>query len=164
MHGGRPGTGDQRMPGVVIGCGGGDLHPAGDRAGGADERGRFLDVPPLLDERGAEAPLFARACLVHQRGGSLTAGAGQQVVAQFLEDRIGHAQTPCLYPQFQTSVILLSITRKISLLLIVDWVPSFNVSGDSYTIATCSPSSPATRGSGRTTACRTSPSCPQCAG
>ena len=104
VHGGRPRAGDQRVAGVVIGCGGGDLHPVGDRARRADERRRLLDVPPLGDERGAEAQLLAAAGLVHQRRRPLSAGAGQQVVAQLVEHAfsrhrlagISHCQTPCL--------------------------------------------------------------------
>ena len=96
VHGGGPRSGDQRVPGVVIRCGRGDLHAVGDRAGGTGQRGRLLDVPPLGDEAGAEAQLLAAAGLVHQRGGSLTAGARQQVVAQFVEHAVGQLQTPNL--------------------------------------------------------------------
>jgi hypothetical protein len=96
VHGGGPRSGDQRVPGVVIGCRRGDLHALGRRTGGADERGRFLDVPAFGDERGAEAEFLAAARLVHQRGRPLTAGTGQQVVAEFVQNWLTHAQTPCL--------------------------------------------------------------------
>src|SRR5215475_11189611 len=131
------------MTGVVIGCGRGDLHATGDRARGADEGRRFLDVPAFRDECGAEAHLLAATRLVHQRRGPFAAGAGQQVVAELIECCC-HCQTPCLYPQFQTSVIRPSTTRKISILPTLVFVPSLSSIGDWYTIATCSPSSPAT--------------------
>ena len=37
VHGGRPRSGDQGVAGVVIGCGGGDLHAVGHRARGPDQ-------------------------------------------------------------------------------------------------------------------------------
>ncbi len=77
MHGGRPGSGDQRVTRVVIGCGGSDLHAVGDRARRADQRRRLLDVPAFGDERGAEAQLLAAAGLVHQRRRSFAACTGQ---------------------------------------------------------------------------------------
>jgi non-ribosomal peptide synthetase component E (peptide arylation enzyme) len=70
------------MPGIVIGCGGGDLHPVGHRACGTDKRGRFLDVPAFRDERGAEPQLLAASGFVHQRRRAVTARAGQQVVEE----------------------------------------------------------------------------------
>ncbi len=98
VHGGRPRSGDQRMAGVVIGCGGGDLHPAGDGAGGPDKRGGLLYVPAFGDECGAEAQFLAAAGLVHQGRRSLPTSPGQQVVAQFVKRAIGAGQfqTPCL--------------------------------------------------------------------
>src|SRR5580693_3120854 len=77
------------MTGVVIGCGGGDLHAVGDRACGPDKRRRLLDVPAFGDECGAEAQLLAAASLVHQGRRSLAASPGQQVVAQFVKRAIG---------------------------------------------------------------------------
>src|ERR1700738_3804833 len=76
---------------VWIRGGSGDLHAVGDRTCGADERGRFLDVPAFGDERGAKAHLLAAARLVHQRRRAFTAGPGEQVVPQFIE----HALTHC---------------------------------------------------------------------
>ncbi len=69
VHGGGPRSGDQRMAGVVIGCGGGDLHPAGDGQRRTGERRRLLDVPAFGDESGAEAEFLATAGLVHQVAG-----------------------------------------------------------------------------------------------
>jgi len=65
------------MSGVVIGCGGGDLHSAGHRARSTNQRRRFFDVPPLGDERGAEAQLLAATRLIHQGCRALTTGPGQ---------------------------------------------------------------------------------------
>ena len=132
VHGGGPRAGDQRVAGVVIGCGGGDLHAAGHRARRADQRRRLLDVPPLGDERRAEAQFLAAAGLVHQARRALAARAGQQVVAEFVQHagvrppgsfpcrfapahRIAQLHTPSSYPQFQTFTIRPSMTRNTSM-------------------------------------------------
>jgi hypothetical protein len=94
MHGGGPRSGDQWMACVVIGCGGGDLHAAGDRAGGTDQRRRLLDVPPLGDERRAEAQLLTASRLVHQTCRALASCAGQEVVAQLVQHPVRHSQAP----------------------------------------------------------------------
>jgi hypothetical protein len=94
VHGGGPRSSDQRMAGVVIGCGGGDLHAAGGRAGRTDQRRRLLDVPSLGDERGAEAELLTASRLVHQTPGALAACAGQQVVAELVQHPVRHSQAP----------------------------------------------------------------------
>ena len=85
VHGGGPRSTNQRVTGVVIGCGRGDLHPGGHRACRTGQRGRLLDIPALGDERGAESQFLASAGLSHQGRRTLTTGAGQQVVAQFIK-------------------------------------------------------------------------------
>ena len=85
VHGGGPRSTDQRMAGVVIGCGRGDLHPGGHRACRTGQRGGFLDIPALGDERGAESEFLTAAGLVHQRGWAFPASTGQQVVTQLIE-------------------------------------------------------------------------------
>src|ERR1700737_4906418 len=115
------------MAGVVIRCGGYDLRPTGDRACGADQRGGLLDVPALGNERATEAELLATPGLLHQRCGALATGTGQQVVTEFVENTFRHCQTPCPWPQFQTSVIRPSTTRKISKLPISILEPSLAV-------------------------------------
>ena len=94
VHRGRPRSGDQRVAGVVIGCGGGDLHAVGDRKRRTDERGRLLDVPPLGDEAGAETQLLTAARLRGQRRRPLATRACEEVVAQLVEHPFGHCQTP----------------------------------------------------------------------
>ncbi len=77
-----------------------------------------------------EAELFTAAGLVHQRGGPFPACAGQQVVAELIEQGLTHFHSPCLWPQFQTSTILPSTTRKISILPMQSSVPSVSLIGD----------------------------------
>ena len=66
MQGGGPGSGDQWVAGVGIGCGGGDLDAVGDGARRPGQGCSLFDVPAFGDERRSQSDFLAAARLVHE--------------------------------------------------------------------------------------------------